>query len=287
MDNETAELIEEQVPEQKVEADVLDAANDAEIAPEAAEVSDESAEPESEIVVSIGEEPPPQEDEPAPAWVRELRKANREDKKRIRDLEEKLQSATAGTKPPVMEKPTLEGCDFDADVYEREYDKWKDQQTEQKREAELANQAKEAERKDWDSQLQGYETAKKNLKVTDYQDAEETVQETLNVTQQGIIVKGAANPALVVYALGKNPSKAKELAAIKDPVKFAFAVANLETKLKVTQAKAPPPPERTVRGTGSASSVDSTIERLRTEALRTGDATKLMSYKKQLRDKAK
>ena len=47
-----------------------------------------------------------------------------------------------------------------------------------------------------------------------------------------------------MYALGKNPKKAKELGEITDPVKFAFAVAKLETQLTVTSRKQVPPPEK-------------------------------------------
>ena len=100
------------------------------------------------------------------------------------------------------------------------------------------------------------------------------------------MLQGADNPALVIYALGKNPKKAKELAAITDPVKFAFAVAKLESQLKVTNRKAPPPPEKTMRGTGPGSgAVDSTLERLREEAARTGDMTKVIRYKAEQRRK--
>ena len=92
-------------------------------------------------------------------------------------------------------------------------------------------------------------------------------------------MQGSENPALVVYALGKNPKKAKELAAISDPVKFAFAVAKLETQLKVTPRKTAPVPERQIRGSAQLSgAVDSTLERLRAEADKTGDRTKVAAY---------
>ena len=85
----------------------------------------------------------------------------------------------------------------------------------------------------------------------------------------------------------KNPAKAKELSSITDPVKFAFAVAKLEAQLKVTPRKAPPPPERAVRGTAPVSgTVDSTLERLREEAARTGDMSKVMAYRRQQKAQA-
>jgi len=52
----------------------------------------------------------------------------------------------------------------------------------------------------------------------------------LDPVQQDIILQAAQNPALAVYALGKSKDKAKELASIKDPVKFAFALGKLENQ---------------------------------------------------------
>lgn len=240
---------------------------------------------ESDVVVTIGEEAPPAEDEHAnaPEWVRELRKTNREDKRRIRELEEKLKTGTAETKPAVTlgAKPKLEDHDYDADKYEQALANWYEQKRQVDDQAAKAQAEAKSANEAWQAKLTSYGKAKTELKVKDFDDAEATVQETLSSTQQGIILQGAENPALLVYALGKNPKKAKELASITDPVKYAFAVAKLETQLKVTNRKAAPAPERTVRGTGSVSgTVDSQLERLRAEAEKTGDHTKVIAYKR-------
>lgn len=240
-----------------------------------------------EVVVSIGEEaPPPEEPAHAPEWVRELRKTNRELQRQNRELQSKLQTTTiTETKPVTLgPKPKLEDHDYDADQFETALANW----FERKRQADEANAKQEAEvmtqQKAWQAKLDGYGKAKAELRVKDFEDAEAVAQELFNVTQQGVMLQGADNPALVVYALGKNPKKAQELAAIKDPVKFAFAVAKLEKDLKVTNRKAAPPPERVVSGTGRVSgAVDSTLERLREEAARTGNMTKVIQYKAQKR----
>ena len=133
--------------------------------------------------------------------------------------------------------------------------------------------------------MEGYTKARDTLKVRDFEDAEAVTGDALSNVQQGIIISGADNPALVVYALGKNPKRAKELAGITDPVQFAFAIAKLETQLKIQSKKTPPPPEKSVRG-GSApvsGAVDSTLERLRDEAARTGDMSKVIAYKRSKR----
>jgi desulfoferrodoxin (superoxide reductase-like protein) len=240
-----------------------------------------------EVIVSIGEEaPPPEEQTHAPEWVRELRKTNRELQRQNRELQGKLQStAQTETKPVVLgKKPSLEEHDYDADKFEAALANW----FERKRQADEANARQEAEvmnqQKAWQAKLDGYGKAKAELRVKDFEDAEAVAQELFNITQQGVVLQGADNPALVIYALGKNPKKAKELSDIKDPVKFAFAVAKLEKELKVTNRKAAPPPERIVSGTGRVSgAVDSTLERLREEAARTGNMTKVVQYKAQKR----
>jgi hypothetical protein len=251
-----------------------------------ADESEGSEDAGDEVVVSIGEEAPPPEDKThAPEWVRELRKANREKERRIKELEAKLNSSATENKPVALgAKPKLEDHDYDSDRYEAALEQWYDRKRQVEAQAEQTRQAEQAQRDAWQAKLDAYGKARAELKVRDFEDAEATAQELFDVTQQGIVVQGADNPALVIYALGKNPKKAQEIASIKDPVKFAFAVAKLEKELKVTNRKAAPPPERTIQGTGRVSgSVDSTLERLRAEALKTGDMTKVVAYKRQKR----
>jgi hypothetical protein len=264
--------------------------NEIEVEQEEIEINEpvDEVEPEDteEVVVSIGEEaPPPEEHTPAPEWVKELRKTNRELQRQNRELQARVQAAPPETKPVVIgNKPKLEDHDYDADAYEEALTSW----FERKRQADEVNAKQEAEvmnqQKAWQAKLDGYGKAKAELRVKDFEDAEEVAQQVFSITQQGVLLQGADNPALVVYALGKNPAKAKELAEIKDPVKFAFAVAKLEKDLKVTNRRQAPAPERIVTGTGrSSGAVDSTLERLREDAARTGNMTKVIQYKSQKR----
>ena len=254
------------------------------------QATDQDDDDSDEVVVSIGEEaPPPEEHTPAPEWVKELRKTNRELQRQNRELQARAQAAPPETKPVVIgNKPKLEDHDYDADKYEEALTNW----FERKRQADDVNAKQEAEvmnqQKAWKAKLDGYGKAKAELRVKDFEDAEEVAQQVFSITQQGVMLQGADNPALVVYALGKNPKKAQELAAIKDPVKFAFAVAKLEKDLKVTNRRAAPPPERILSGTGrSSGAVDSTLERLREDAARTGNMTKVIAYKAQKRSASK
>ena len=253
-------------------------------------VIDQEETEEEEVIVSIGEEsPPPEEHTQAPEWVRELRKTNRELQRQNRELQSKLQTVPTEPNPVVIgTKPKLEDHDYDSDKYEEALSNW----FERKRQADEINAKQNAEvmdqQKAWQAKLDNYGKAKAELRVKDYEDAEAVCQELFTVTQQGVMLQGADNSALVVYALGKNPKKAKELAEIKDPVKFAFAVAKLEKELKVTNRRAAPNPERIVIGTArSSGAVDSTLERLREDAARTGNMTKVIQYKAQKRSASK
>lgn len=229
------------------------------------------AEEEGEVVVSFGDEQPEEQPtEAAPAWVKELRKQNRELKAKVKELETVSAPKPQAAKP----KPTLESCDYDAARFETELLAWKDAETSVKRAEQEANQA-------WESRLKTYSEQKKSLRVADFDDAEEAVQEVLSVTQQAIILQAADDPAKLVYALGRNAAKAKELSGEKDPVKFAAKVAKMEMQLKVTPRKPAVTPERKPSGSGSTPTVlQNRLDKLRQEAEGSGDWTKYFAEKR-------
>lgn len=277
---------EETLEEEQLELEEVTEDEDVDGDPSGVEESEEESE---DIVVSIGEEPPPPEPEPAPEWVRELRKSHRELQKRNRELEAQVHGATE-TNPVVTlgAKPSLEQHDYDTDKYEASLADWYERKRSVDDQQAQARQAEQQQADAWQQQLQGYADAKSKLKVRDYDDAEEVAQQTFNVVQQGVMIQGAEDPALVIYALGKNPKKAKELAQIDDPVKFAFAVAKLESQLKISNRKAATRPEGKVSATAPLKgAVDSTLERLREEASKTGNMDKVMAYKRAQKQAAK
>ena len=274
-----------------VEEPEVDDEDDYEVEDAEFETDDEPTEAEAEEdedVVSInGEAPDPEteDDDRAPEWVRDLRKEYRNEKRRAKELEQKVERLERGNIPasqPIGLKPTLESTDYDTERYETELASWYEKKRTHDDQQNVVQSQQKAVQKEWEAKLESYHSSKADLKVKDYEFAEDVVQDNLSVMQQGMIVQGADNPALVVYALGKNPKKAKELASITDPVKFAFAVAKLETNLKVTTRKASSRPEKKISGTARPSgSVDNTLERLRTDAEKTGDYSKVFQYKRQ------
>lgn len=279
------EVIVEDVETEEVEDETTEDEVDEGSDEESSETEDSD---DDEVVVTIGDSPAPEEEEAekAPTWVRDLRKAHRETQRENRELKQKLEAMNNPTpkKVELGPKPKLEDYDYDTEKYDQELQTWYDTKRAADEEAKAVEAEQKAQQEAWQARLAAYGDNRAKLKVKDFDEAESTVQELFDQTQQGIIIQGADNSALVFYALGKNPDRLKELSNIKDPVKFAFAVAKLEKDLKVGKRKAPPPPEKTVNGTAPKSgSVDSTLERLRAEAEKTGNYTKVHQYKRQKR----
>ena len=241
-----------------------------------------------EVVVSLGEEPeqPAAEEDPnrAPGWLRELRKANREKDRRIRELESKLAAPVQAPQTVVVgEKPSLAGCDYDAEVFEQQLSDWSDR----KRQADEAQrkqqeQAQQAEQQ-WQAKRQGYEAEKAEFraKYPAFDEAEEAVKDALNVTQQGLILHAIKNRAALVAALGASPKKLKELAGIADPILFTASIAVLEKELKVTTRKTAPLPERQIRAAAPGAMVpNARLDDLRAKAEKSGDYTAYLAAKR-------
>ena len=267
--NKQAEIIEDDNEEFDTELDV--SAEHEEVDTDEVDANDDAEQSEDEqVVIEIeGESPPPEDDAKAPGWVKDLRKSNREKERENRKLREQLAKLSSAAEPAAVElgkKPTIEGADYDSAVYERQLIDW----VEKKRAVEERQKSIEAERQKeqeaWNATLETYGQNRKSLKVKDFEEAELVVQDELSNTQQGMILQGADNPALLI--------------------KFAFAVAKLETQLKVKNRKAAAAPERVIQGSArSSGAVDSTLERLREEAARTGNMDKVMQYKRQQKNK--
>lgn len=241
----------------------------------------ELEEEETEVITSFGDEVPVVE-EPVQdsSVIKGIRAKNRQLEKEIKALK----SIKSTEKPPVVlgDKPTLASCDYVESDFESKLDEWKETKREVARLETEKTTAEESATKDWNLKLEGYKEGQAKLKVKNFVDIEENVKESLSITQQGLIIQGSDNPALLVYALGNNNKKLEELKKIKDPVKFTFAVAKLEAQLKVTNRTTKPGPEKRVKGSGgTASAVDNVKARLVKEARKTGNFTEVHKYNKQ------
>ncbi len=248
-------------------------------------VEDNESEEEGELIVQFGEdEKKEDEKEHAPAWVKELRKQNREQAKRLKEFEQRESERTQSRQQALRAKPTLEDHDYDPDAFEQDLILY----NEEKRaiaDQEKANRTQqEQQQRDWEETVRSFEDSKKTLKVADYQDKQEEVETALSQVQQGIILAAAKQPALFVYGLGSNHSKLQELKQITDPIKFTAAIVRLEESMKQTTKKAPPPAEKTLTGNAAHSgSSDKALERLRADAEKNGDYSKVVAYKSRMK----
>lgn len=258
---------------------------------ESSQSDDETSEDE-EFVITVGDEEPEPSDEddfsgkPAPPWVKDLRKKEREARKRIKELEAQAQQAKPADKPiEVGPKPKLADFDYDEDQFESAVEQWH----ERKRQVEQQQAAKQAEeekaKQAWQTKMQSYEERRQNVasKVRDFEEVEEAAKDKLTATQQGILIHAAENPELILYHLGKNPKKAQELSEITDPIQFAFAAAKLDSQMKIQTRKPSTQPERKPSGSAGLSGVvDQKLAQLEAKAAKTGDRTELIKYKKSL-----
>jgi hypothetical protein len=251
---------------------------------------DEQDEEEDGFAVSFGDEADEEdEDEDQGSnTIKLLRKQVRKKNKRIKELERKRKEQETDqlteTVPKLPAKPTVDQFEK-AEDFSTALDNWYEIKAEHE-EATKRVEAKNgqiAER--WNSKVTSYTERRNDLDVEDFEDMESLIEDTLSPNQQAMIVSGCTDPALFIYALGKNPKKAEELAALSDPVEFAFAAARMETQLKTSKRKRAPAPERRVRGRSGTVSTDNELERLEKEADKTGDRSKVVAYKRELRRK--
>ena len=243
-----------------------------------------------ELIVTIGEETPPQEEEiddkRAPKWLREVRQQNRELKRENRELKQlTAQSKPREQEPQLGPKPTLEACDYDADLFERRLDAWKERKAVADRQAAEARETEAKRQEYFNGKFEAYSKRKAEVinKIPDFGDVEETVLHALDDTQRGVVLAHAKDPALLLYAIGKDEKRLQELAKLSDPVEFIFAVARMETQMRTQSRKPSSAPEKSVKGSASTTGSDKRLDQLYDEAARTGDLNKVRAYKASLK----
>lgn len=277
--------------------------------PEGAQPKTEPAE-ETTLHVAIGAEPvapgaddadieAPLEDGTAPTpLIKELRKAAKDNARKARDAEKERDEAlaqarvAAAPKEPdaivVGEKPTLEGSGYDQDTFAADLEKYYERKRESEEQDRKRAEGTKAAETAYAERLGIYATGAKALKVADFPASEAAVKVGLTPVQQSIIVKHANNAALLVYALGRDGAKLKELGAIADPVEFAARVARLETEIKtVAKPKFQPEGKPKGGGTGSPATGASALDKAREKAAVTGDYTEVNRIKREQREAAK
>lgn len=257
---------------------------------------------EEETVITLGGDAPAEEAEAAeaaaaPAWVRDVRKTNKELVRKMREQEAEIARLKGGTSTGaapaqivVGEEPKFEDCEYDPDKYKAALIEWNKRKAEADAQERARVDARANEEKAWRTRVDAVEGAASKLKVRDPEGALLSFEGTFSVLQRGIIMGApddAATSAALRFALGSNPARAKTLAAITDPIKFAMKLADEIKEMKMTTRKPAPVPERRIAGNvAGAAAVDNTLNRLREEAAKTGNHSKVIAYKNAQRKKA-
>jgi hypothetical protein len=278
--DETQTPLEEVNPPAATSAPVLfDEADDLESGAEG-----ESSQPDGE-----GAEVPPQGETPEQnesrtfRKLREISNAALKDKRRLeRELEE-IRAKLPKPEPTLGPKPTLDQFDYDESRFSEAYDNWMEQKAAMDRADQQRLEEQRKQQEEVENFKKSYKARADSLGVDDFQEAESEVGTMLNQTQSGLLMRGADDPAALVYALSKSPTKLIELSRITDPVKFTVAVAKLEMNLTSRKPNRPAPEPRisSERSATGHSASSSQLEKLRDEAARTGDYSKVVAYKKQ------
>lgn len=284
VETEEAEIVddvvegEEPTTDESEEAEVVETEGEGD---ETEAVEENTDEPEG-LSISFGEEDEGEKAEETPV-IRTLRQQAREEKKRRKELERKLEELSAPKAEELGPRPTLADCDYDDVKFEKAIIDHNERKHRIEAERNKEKEQQEASQKEWNDRLMKYQADAKSLGVDDYEEAEDVIKTTFNPTQQGVLIAASLKPELVVYALGKSQAKMDELAKITDPVRFAAEVARLETKMKVTGTKSKPAPEKRLKAaTMPKASGEKKLEQLREQAAKTGDYSQVIAYKKQL-----
>lgn len=251
-----------------------------------------------ELVVAIGKEPdaavgdddaeimaPDDSGQPPSTTLQNLRKKAREDAKALRRMEQERDAAIAAASAPkpadpaavvVGEKPTLESCGYDAEKFEVELTAFHDRKRQAEEQDRKRAEAGKAQETAYGERLTAYRQGSAQLRVTNFKAAEDTVVGVLSQVQQSIIIKHAKNAALVVFALGNDAAKLKELAAISDPIEFGIRARELEQEIKtVKRAIKPEGTAPSGSGTGVTAAGSTAIQRAEKQAEVTGDRSEV------------
>lgn len=211
---------------------------------------------------------------PAPDWVKQMRKENRELKKQLKQTTQQPQVAQ------LREKPTITDHDFDSDAYEADLEQWFNEKAQHD---EVIN-AQKAKDEAVDNRYVA--SVDKMRKIApDYDEVEDTVVATLSPKKQALLKLGVEDTAKLVYALGKSPNKLAELEQL-DPVSFVKQLGIMEFQMSQKSRNPNKPQPKQHELTGAAGGGDSKLAKLEAEAAKSGDRTAIREYRKRMKQKS-
>ncbi|HCB0889415.1 TPA: phage capsid protein [Klebsiella pneumoniae] len=276
IDGQVIDLSEKQESAEEVTTEQQDQPEKKDRADTEQEVTTESEQAEEqpdEYSLRIGDEEIPltEEDDdhvdgqPAPQWVKDLRKNNREKDKELRELRrqlEEIQSKPAEVQQPQSDalppKPTLESCDYDEAAFEQAVTDWHEKKSRAEQQKQQQERQQQENIQKFQQRLQKHHERATKLPVKDYRETEEIVRRELPVIQQEILIHAADEGSeLIAYALGKNPQLRQRVAAETDPIRAAFLLGQISKQVSLApKPKKAIKPEPEVRGGGADAKQD-------------------------------
>ncbi|MEG2663267.1 MAG: phage capsid protein [Hafnia sp.] len=204
--------------------------------------------------------------QPAPQWVKDLRKNNREKDKELRELRrelEQVKSKPAEQQPQqqvdaIPPKPTLESCDYDEVAFEQAVTDWH----EKKSRAEQSKQQQQRQQQEYQQRFQqrveAHQKRASTFPVKDYQQMEEIVRAEVPDLHKEILIHCADEGSeLIAYGLGKSQQLRQRVAAETDPLRAAFLLGQISKQVSLApKAKKAIKPEPEVRGGGADAKQD-------------------------------
>ena len=259
----------------------IDPADDAQDQDQADDHSADEQSGEEEDVVLFGADEPVQGEE-EPEGVRNLREHARKLERELKEYRSAQQQDEVG------EKPTLESCDYDEDAFAEQLTAYHERQravTERQRQQQAIA---EKQQQKWGEQQSQFEQAFTGLKFAGKDAARAKVEAALLAEAVPMLVKAAkGNAAGLMVALGSSPDKLNNLKQLIDDgdwAEFIAEAAVMAKEVRVERRKPTTTPEQVHGGrSGGGSSGDAKLERLEAEARKSGDRSKVVAYKAELK----
>lgn len=231
----------------------------------------EPVEEDDEEIVFEGDEPPQDETD----LVRHLRKE-------LRDRDRKL-AQRAASEPEaeivVGERPKLADFDWDEERFDEALDQYEQRKEAARLQAQRREQAQQQQQAEWQKVTEAYAAKKAALKYPDKEEAEKRAFSELSEMQQAVIAKVASDPALLVYALGKNPARLSKLASLENPLELAAEIGRMGAQMTTKKRGAAPEPDRPERGSVARLSGDKALNAAMAKAQKNGDFSAVVRLK--------
>ncbi|HGU9880549.1 TPA: phage capsid protein [Citrobacter freundii] len=255
---------EQQQPEENVQAPAEEVETNGE---QAEEQPDEySLRVGDEEISLAGEDDDHVDGQPAPQWVKDLRKNNREKDKELRELRrqlEQIQSRPVEQQPQqqtdvIPPKPTLESCDYDEEAFETALTDWHEKKGRAEQNKQQQERQQQERQQRFQQRVEAHKQRAARLPVKDYQEMEEIVRAEVPDLHKEILIHCADEGSeLIAYGLGKSQQLRQRVAAETDPIRAAFLLGQISKQVSLApKPKKAIKPEPEVRGGGADAKQD-------------------------------